>query len=103
MDSPVTLRMESTTLTHQDCEQGIRAAYVLKYVIDAEKGMSLMNGGMAFAQHPGSHNHQTNLHILSALMTPKMAGFSAQIAVRGSGAACAAAQSSVSRLPELMG
>ena len=103
MDSPFTLRMGSNNLIKQDMPDGFRVVYVLKYVIDARKGMSLQEGGLVCAQHLGVHNHQTNLHILSSIMTPKMAGFSAQMAISPSDAACAAAHSSVSRMAELMG
>ena len=57
------------------------AVYGLKFEVGGEtKGLVFKHGGINFVQHLTVNNHQDQLHIFSAQMTPHIAQFSAKLA-----------------------
>ena len=80
LDAPFMARMDPGENLVMDAAMGIKIVYVLKFVIEEEAGMKLLNAGAAFHQHLDASRHTTLLHICSAILGPKIAKFAGQIA-----------------------
>ena len=65
-----------------DADGGMWAVYGFKYEVDEHKGIEFKKAGISLVQHLTSKTHQNQLHIFSAQMTPHIAQFSTQIAVK---------------------
>ena len=80
LDAPFFAHMDPGDSLQQDHELGIKIVYVLKFAIEDKKGMNFLNAGAVFHQLLDARGHTTMLHILSAIMSPKMAKFAGEIA-----------------------
>ena len=80
LDAPFMAHMHPGDSLEWDDEMGIKIVYVLKFAIEEKTGMNFLNAGAVFHQLLDASSHSTMLHILSAIMSPKMAKFAGQIA-----------------------
>ena len=87
LDAPFSACIAPDSSTVKDTETGIKIVYVLKFAIEEKTGMNFLKAGAVFHQLLDASSHSTMLHILSAIMSPKMAKFGAQIA-HSQAAAC---------------
>ena len=62
---------------------GVRIAYVLKFTIEEQIGMNIIDGGIVFQQHMDVGAHPTKVQILSKIMSPHIARLGGVIAASG--------------------
>ena len=77
LDPPFVAHMSADEQLYKDAELGIKIVYVLKYTVDEYEGMRLVSAGAVFHQLLDASGHSYMLHILSGLMSPKLAEFGA--------------------------
>ena len=80
LDAPFIAHMDPGADLKLDDERGIKIVYVLKFAIEDQTGMNFVGAGAVFHQLLDASAHSTMLHILSGLMSPKMANFGAYVA-----------------------
>ena len=80
LDAPFSAHIAPDSSTVWDGEKGIKIVYVLKFQIEEQTGMTFVKAGAVFQQFLDVSAHCTLLHILAALMSPKLAKFAGQIA-----------------------
>ena len=80
LDAPFSALIAPDNTTVCDSEKGIKLVYVLKVQIEEQTGMTFVKAGAVFQQFLDASAHCTLVNILSAIMSPKMAKFGAQIA-----------------------
>ena len=83
LDQPFRLTFsKSSDWFKLDDDGCIWAVYGFKYDVDGDKCIVIKHAGITMVQHLTSRNHQNQLHICSAQMTPHIAKFSTKIALQ---------------------
>ena len=80
LDAPFSALIAPDNTTVCDSEKGIKLVYVLKVQIEEQTGMTFVKAGAVFQQFLDASAHCTLVNILSAIMSPRMAKFGAEIA-----------------------
>ena len=80
LDAPFSSNIAENDSTVRDTKDGIKLVYLLKFQIEEKRGMHFIRAGAAFEQFLDTSAHFTLVTICSAIMSPRMANFGAEMA-----------------------